>query len=401
MPQDSDRITLLGELLACANDVYCWRFSRDMFLEYTNCPDAHFFESTLQFSGCSDQITDHFGRNTKPILLSDMLGLIWLAACESKSDEVKSIHLIGPAFSSDFSEKNLTQKLDNMNISLSVKNSILKRLYDVPVILHSSFSRYGIMLHYCLNGEKISSSDIVLSRPTLDSRQNAFENWIENKTHSTWFYEQQLLQIIRQGDMCNLEKLSHAQSYGRPGLMCPGDPLRQAKDEIIVLTALSTRAAIEGGLLPETAYTLSDYYVQMIESCATVSETLGCAKDVLVAFTERVQKKKISRNYSMITQKCISYIQRNIMDKVSIEEMAAEIGYAKYYLTAKFKEDMGVNLRDYISQQKVEQAKLLLSSTELSVSEIGSRLGFVDSSYFSAVFKKWTGTQPSEYRFGS
>ena len=89
------------------------------------------------------------------------------------------------------------------------------------------------------------------------------------------------------------------------------------------------------------------------------------------------------------------------MDKVSIEEMAAEIGYAKYYLTAKFKEDMGVNLRDYISQQKVEQAKLLLSSTELSVSEIGSRLGFVDSSYFSAVFKKWTGTQPSEYRFGS
>ena len=202
-----------------------------------------------------------------------------------------------------------------------------------------------------------------------------------------------MLKMVIEGDLNILEKMEKIPMNGKPGSMSPGNPLRQTKDEIIILTALCTRAAIQGGVTPETAYTLSDYYIQMIENTTLIHELYSCAVEIIRDFVQRVHNVKQYAHYSPLTQRCIEYISHNIYEKIHINQMAIEIGYAKNYLTAKFKEDTGTNIRDYISQRKMEQAKLLLKSTELSVSDIGDKLGFTDSSYFSAVFKKWCGIQ--------
>lgn len=68
------------------------------------------------------------------------------------------------------------------------------------------------------------------------------------------------------------------------------------------------------------------------------------------------------------------------------------------YLSAKFKEEAGETLTDFIWKEKTEEAKRLLRYSDKPVTAIGSYLGFSSASHFSRVFKSYVGNTPSEYR---
>ncbi|MFQ9985893.1 MAG: helix-turn-helix transcriptional regulator, partial [Lachnospiraceae bacterium] len=68
------------------------------------------------------------------------------------------------------------------------------------------------------------------------------------------------------------------------------------------------------------------------------------------------------------------------------------------YLSAYFSSVMKMRIFDYIEQVRVNHARLLLRSTELSVLEVALQSGFRSSSYFNRVFKKIMGMTPGQYR---
>ena len=85
-------------------------------------------------------------------------------------------------------------------------------------------------------------------------------------------------------------------------------------------------------------------------------------------------------------------------EKLSIADVARRAGCAYYYLSRKFKAEMGISLNDYIKRAKVERAKTLLLSTDLNVQEICERLHFGSRSFFAETFKEVTGTTPAAFR---
>ena len=54
----------------------------------------------------------------------------------------------------------------------------------------------------------------------------------------------------------------------------------------------------------------------------------------------------------------------------------------------------------YLSELRIEKAKELLADVTINVKDIGQKVGYRDSSYFTKVFKRFTGVTPSEYRYG-
>ena len=68
------------------------------------------------------------------------------------------------------------------------------------------------------------------------------------------------------------------------------------------------------------------------------------------------------------------------------------------YLSRLFKKEVGQNLSTYIQNVRVEQAKVLLQSTNLKIFEIADEVGINDPVYFSKTFKKITGHRPNEFR---
>lgn len=100
-----------------------------------------------------------------------------------------------------------------------------------------------------------------------------------------------------------------------------------------------------------------------------------------------------------IVEKVQRYIGMSLGEhKLTREEIANYIYLNPDYLTRVFKKETGLSISDYLMQQRIECAKKLLRTSDLSVSEIALASGYSNLSYFSTTFKKMVGTNPGEYR---
>ena len=93
-----------------------------------------------------------------------------------------------------------------------------------------------------------------------------------------------------------------------------------------------------------------------------------------------------------------AYIQAHFRENINREDVAAIAYITPNYLSKQFRNKKGMNLREYINQIRIEEAKRLLLTTNLSVSEVAGLSGYENISYFSTVFRKHTGMSPIDWR---
>lgn len=96
-------------------------------------------------------------------------------------------------------------------------------------------------------------------------------------------------------------------------------------------------------------------------------------------------------------EKALSYIVDNYTQEISLEDLAGYCNLSVSQFKQKFKRQIGISPRCFINLQKVEYAKSLILEGQ-SKTDIAMTLGFSSSSYFAAVFKKYTSCTPSEYK---
>ena len=97
-------------------------------------------------------------------------------------------------------------------------------------------------------------------------------------------------------------------------------------------------------------------------------------------------------------EKAKSYILDNITDPITVKEVADHVCLSAEYFTKLFKKETGQNVKEYITQAKVEAAKDMLEHSNISVGMVALELGYTNFSHFSQVFKKYENMTPSEYR---
>lgn len=93
-----------------------------------------------------------------------------------------------------------------------------------------------------------------------------------------------------------------------------------------------------------------------------------------------------------------AYIKEHFRENINREDVAAVVYITPNYLSKLFRVKMGMNLREYINQIRIEEAKRMLLTTNLSVSEIAGHVGYDNISYFSTVFRKLIGMSPVDWR---
>jgi len=97
-------------------------------------------------------------------------------------------------------------------------------------------------------------------------------------------------------------------------------------------------------------------------------------------------------------RKAECFIQENFTRKISLSEIAGVAGLSAPYFSTVFREEMGENFSTYLNRLRVEKAKHMLRETSFPLSEIASACCFDDQSWFSRLFKFFTGTSPGKYR---
>ena len=102
--------------------------------------------------------------------------------------------------------------------------------------------------------------------------------------------------------------------------------------------------------------------------------------------------------------KCVDmvkrYIDHNYASDIKVEEIAEKFDIDRKYLRNLFFRYLGVSTKDYLMNIRIEKAKELLTSGELSVGEVALAVGYSDALGFSKIFKKHVGVSPSEFRSG-
>ena len=101
--------------------------------------------------------------------------------------------------------------------------------------------------------------------------------------------------------------------------------------------------------------------------------------------------------YHYKIKKAKQYIFDNKYKRITLNEVAEFLDITPAYLSRIFKKVTRQSFSDYISEVKIQEAKILLLQNNNKIYEVSNHLGYEDPYYFSKVFKKFTHMTPSEY----
>ena len=397
--QKQNRLTFYRDLVSCCYNLYSWTFSATLAPVFTNCPNDLVFRLIFSMNTDHSQVIDSVIEKGAPVVMTNSLGLMWISDFETDSQgTLQFIHVLGPAFYDDISPRMLEAALDRLNLSQSVKHQFYDILMQLPVVPAARFLQYGQMLHFTLTGKNIPSSEFLHMADASDAPTPKKVGTQKTPQHGTWAAEQAMMKLIEEGNLNYRKERDRFTTSGKVGKMSLGDPVRQVKNQIIVLTALCTRAAIRGGLAPDTAYTLSDRYIQNVEACTTIADLAEVGHAMEDDFVRRVHQVKTQTGISSQVQQCCEYIQLHVEDKITVDQLAQQVGHAKNYLIKKFHKETGKTIGAYITDAKMERAKLLLKEPGKSVQDIAEQLGYATQSHFGELFRKHTGMTPAQWR---
>lgn len=386
------RIDTLREILLKVYGVYMTVCDRETFmLLETNAPRADALRALIYMDGDIRKTPEGnpYDRENQ-YFYSNSLGMIWFFNVDDDR-----AYILGPAFTDNYSMLDILDKLANRSLSPLLRQELVDFIRQIPIISSLRMQQYGMMLHYCLTGNTPTIDQLViLNDPSRDA-----PDVTTAATNSTnYALEKKLWKAVREGNMNYREELEGAMANVTAGNVSGGKYLRQDKNLAIVQVALACRAAMEGGLSPEIAYPLSDRYIQRIEACANASQVAEICVGVLDDYILRVRQIKLRAGVSSQICECCDHISMYPEENPDIHKLAEKYGYTPYYFSKKFKQEVGMSLRDFAAAQKVARAKHLLVQSNMSISDISDTLGFASQSYFGSVFRKIAGMSPSEYQ---
>lgn len=389
-------LSVFQELLTCGQSIYLWQYGSDGHLSGTNCPDL-VLDIIFERTGCKEYMLNHGRASDTPLILGAALGLVWCAVFRRDDDTLRSMYVLGPVFNTESSLRGIEEALRRVSVpEIGFTIRLTELLNALPTITASMFLQYTLMLHYCVTGQKLRRSDIQFQTNEAAGRPGSKPR--PKDRHKTYATEQALMRMVREGD------LNYRTIYEKAGTVSNGvgidsdKPLQQIVITGVVFASLCTRAAIEGGLSPESAYSLGDSYIQSMIDSHTVSELTVFIHEMYDDFIHRVHQCRTNPSLSKQIQSCCDHIEMHLEEELPLSLLAGRIGYTEQYLSRKFKQEVGVNISDYIRFARIERAKLLLSTSDLTIAQIAERLKFCSSSYFSGVFRSVSGLTPQQWR---
>lgn len=396
--ESQEKIRFFLELLNCNYQLHFWQYDGEYRLIETNWNNELFSGEFFSFIGMEKLLKERQQEGKMdPVILEAGNNLLWIAGFEHRENTVRHVFYIGPIFSGKDSLLILRKKLDTYNFSVSLRTRMFRTFEEIPVVPFHILRQYAVMLEYTLNSRKIDISDIEVVN-IISGEEKDIQFGTSERHFGIWEAEQNLCRMIEEGSPRYKEMLK-ASSLMSSGMKVDyGDTLRSHKNNILVLLILCSRASMRGGLSPEIAYNLNDYYAQKIEQCQSMADTTKLGAQILEDYVARVRESRENPDVSDSIRNSCEYIKAHLTEPIQVKKLAQQSGYAEYYFSHKFKKEMGVSVKEYILHEKINQAKVMLTSSDESIQKIGDSLAFGSRSYFYTCFQKAEGMSPSEYR---
>ena len=281
-----------------------------------------------------------------------------------------------------------------------VQENIINEVENIPYIEASKVSSYSDML-YMISSYTTQRSALeinILERAYSNQRQQY--DYITNtddkqKSEYPMETENMLMKYISDGNkraaQTELNKL-----MSRIFLNSGGD-VRVVKVRVTELLGLLSRAAINGGASTEQIFAMNEEFIGSLYDKKDLGEINEWLTDILITYTNCVFDAE-SNIHSEAIMRIINYMRENYMKKLRLDDIAEHVGFSKSYISRIFKREMGCHITDYLNKIRVDNARILLLEKDMSIVDVSYICGFEEQTYFSKIFKKYTGVSPGKFR---
>lgn len=141
---------------------------------------------------------------------------------------------------------------------------------------------------------------------------------------------------------------------------------------------------------------------QIIEVTEKVyaAQSLAQVRNTIVSFLNSLSSKSdVKKEKNSIVARVKQYVNESYSDPLlSVALISEQMGISTAYLSSLFKKKTGQNLVKYILECRMNHARELLLTTNLKVSEVGEKVGYLNTSYFISIFRANVECSPAKYR---
>lgn len=226
-----------------------------------------------------------------------------------------------------------------------------------------------------------------------------FEEEEKEKEHLNYEYERQMLDVISEGRVEKFDKKSYVDMNAMEKI---GKMAESEKKQIEYMTAsaitLIGRAAIKGGIPVSEMYAVTEVYFQKLEKCTNAIDMIKLNVEVQETFTRLVRKNKDQKKEIYYIEECKNLIARSIHKRITVEEIAQQIGINRTYLSTRFSAIEGMTISQYSIRVRLKAAENMLKYSDMTISQIAEYFCFTSQSYFGKMFKEKNGITPVEFR---
>lgn len=318
-------------------------------------------------------------------------------------DDGDAYAVFGPVSAIRCEARRARRILKKYGLPTTETNDLLSYFNETTDCTLLRFADFLLLANYTINRETLNIMQLLPDDYLMEKEQLSAPAAVPSVVavpHDARAYEQEMYSLLRRGRYKEMVNFLQTNTYtGNQGSMAD-TMLRHQKNAVIASATLASRAAVDGGLDYDTAMTIADGYIQKAELAADRNTLLILHKGMLKTFTRMVAEKQFTLSDSALVNRVVDVIEQHLTEAVTVQFIAEELGLNRCYLSTQFKRETGRNLHDFVNRMKIDEATRLMVTTEYSVAEIASLLGFCSPSHFQSIFKKVTGMNPSKYREG-
>ncbi len=130
----------------------------------------------------------------------------------------------------------------------------------------------------------------------------------------------------------------------------------------------------------------------------TIHQAVKGLREKLFAICDYVIQQN-EKAYSPPILKALQYIEGHFMDsQLAMDKIINVVHISPGHFSTLFKQEVGITFTDYLNQCRMEEAKKLISLSDIKIYQVAMECGYDNIPYFSTAFKKYTGYSPSEYK---
>ena len=92
------------------------------------------------------------------------------------------------------------------------------------------------------------------------------------------------------------------------------------------------------------------------------------------------------------------YVEAHLGENISLDDLAASVALSRFHFARMFRQSVGASPHEFVLQQRLERARLMLSRTSAPLPDVAASCGFADQSHMNRVFRKRVGQTPGQFR---